>query len=92
MSTSCGCLSRGSLKKITPSISPRVTIAPISAPKHLQDLAGWIEHGFYSDGRQKELVEQIKALDPEASIIWGSVSRLEKQLEELEETFKTKEK
>ena len=56
----------------------------ISAPKHLQDLAGWIEDGFYSDGRQKELVEQIKALDPEASIIWGSVSRLEKQLEELE--------
>ena len=63
----------------------------ISAPKHLQDLAGWIEHGFYSDGRQKELVEQIKALDPEASIIWGSVSRLEKQLEELEETFNTEE-
>ena len=62
----------------------------ISAPKHLQDLAGWIEDGFYSDGRQKELVEQIKALDPEASIIWGSVSRLEKQLEELEETFNTK--
>jgi hypothetical protein len=56
----------------------------IHGPKHLQDLAGWIEHGFYSDGRQKELVEQIKALDPEASIIWGSVSRLEKQLEELE--------
>ena len=62
----------------------------IHAPKHLQDLADWIEDGFYSDGRQKELVEQIKALDPEASIIWGSVSRLEKQLEELEETFNTK--
>ena len=62
----------------------------IHAPKHLQDLAGWIEHGFYSDGRQKELVEQIKALDPEASIMWGSVERFEKQLEELEETFKTK--
>ena len=56
----------------------------IVAPKHLQDLAGWIEHGFYSDGRQKELVEQIKALDPEASIMWGSVERFEKQLEELE--------
>ena len=56
----------------------------ISAPKHLQDLAGWIEDGFYSDGRQRELVEQILALDPEASIIWGSVSRLEKQLEALE--------
>jgi hypothetical protein len=38
------------------------------------------------------LVEQIKALDPEASIIWGSVARLEKQLEELEETFNTKER
>ena len=56
----------------------------IHAPKHLQDLAGWIEDGFYSDGRQKELVEQIKALDPEASIMWGSVERFEKQLEELE--------
>lgn len=56
----------------------------ISAPKHLQDLASWIEHGFYSDGRQKELVDQIKAIDPNASIIWGSIERLEKQLEELE--------
>jgi hypothetical protein len=44
----------------------------------------WIEHGFYSDGRQKELVEQIKALDPDASIIWGSIERFEKQLAELE--------
>jgi len=56
----------------------------ISAPKHLQDLASWIEAGFYSDGRQKELVDQIKAIDADASIIWGSISRLEKQLEELE--------
>jgi hypothetical protein len=64
----------------------------IHAPKHLQDLAGWIEDGFYSDGRQKELVEQIKALDPDASIIWGSIERFEKQLEELEETFNTKER
>ncbi len=56
----------------------------ISAPKHLQDLSGWIEDGFYSDGRQKELVEQILKLDPDASIIWGSVERFEKQLKELE--------
>ena len=56
----------------------------ISGPKHLQDLASWIERGFYSDGRQKELVDQIKAIDPDAGIIWGSVSRLEEQLEELE--------
>jgi hypothetical protein len=58
----------------------------ISAPKHLQDLAHDIEHGFYSRGRQNELVEQIKALDPDASIIWGSIERFEKQLEELEES------
>ena len=60
----------------------------IVAPKHLQDLAGWIEDGFYSRGRQNELVEQIKALDPDASIIWGSIERFEKQLEELEEGLK----
>ena len=62
----------------------------IVAPKHLQDLAGWIEHGFYSDGRQKELVEQIKEIDPNASIIWGSVQRLEEQLEELQNTNEIK--
>lgn len=56
----------------------------LAAPKHLQRLASWIEDGFYSDGRQKELVEQIKALDPNAFIVWGSVERLEEQLEELE--------
>ena len=56
----------------------------IVGPKHLQDLSGWIEEGFYSKGRQEELVEQIKAIDPEASIMWGSVERLIKQLEELE--------
>lgn len=61
----------------------------IHAPAHLQDLADWIETGFYSSGRQKELVEEIKALDPNASIIWGSISRLEEQLEELENKQKS---
>lgn len=56
----------------------------IAAPKHLQDLADDIERGFYSRGRQNELVEQILAIDPNASIIWGNVSRLEEQLEELQ--------
>jgi hypothetical protein len=55
----------------------------ITAPQHLQNLADDIERGYYSRGRQKELVEQIKKLDPNASIIWGSVKRLEKQFEEL---------
>ena len=56
----------------------------IHGPKHLQDLADDIEHGFYSRGRQSELVDQIKAIDPDASIIWGSIERFEKELEELE--------
>ena len=56
----------------------------IHAPKHLQDLSMWIEDGFYSKGKQEELVEQIKTIDPDASIMWGSIKRLEEQLEKLE--------
>jgi hypothetical protein len=56
----------------------------ISGPDHLQELASAIEDRFYSTGRQKELVKQIKAIDPNASIIWGNIERLEKKLEELE--------
>jgi hypothetical protein len=56
----------------------------IHAPEHIQNLANDIERGFYSRGRQNELVEKIKAIDPNANIIWGSIDRLEKQLEELE--------
>jgi hypothetical protein len=58
----------------------------ISGPKHLQDLADAIENKVYRNGREEELVEQIKKLDPNASIIWGSIERLEKQLEDLENT------
>jgi hypothetical protein len=61
----------------------------IHAPKHLQDLADDIEHGFYSRGRQEELVAEIKKLDANASIIWGSIERLEKQLNELENKTET---
>lgn len=64
----------------------------IYAPHHLQVLASAIEHEFYSRGRQKELVKQIKEIDPNASIIWGSTKRLEEQLQNLLETFNTKEK
>jgi len=55
----------------------------IIGPKHLQDLADDIEDGFYSRGKQQELVDEIKKLDSKASIIWGSIERLEKQLEKL---------
>ena len=64
----------------------------ISGPNHLQNLADDIEYGYYSRGRQEELVEQILKLDPNASIIWGSIERFEKQLEELEQTFNTNDK
>ena len=56
----------------------------IHGPEHLQELASAIEDRFYSRGRQTELVEQIKAINPKANPIWGSISRLEKELEELE--------
>ena len=56
----------------------------IGAPKHLQDLADDIEHGFYSRGAQEELVKAILEINPTASIIWGSVDRLKKQLDKLE--------
>jgi len=60
----------------------------ISGPIHLNELAYGIEERFYKTGRCNELVEEIKKLDSNASIVWGSVSRLEKQLEELENKIK----
>ena len=56
----------------------------IHGPNHLQNLADDIESGFYDRGKQEELVEQIKAIDPNANILWGSIDRLAKQLEDLE--------
>ena len=64
----------------------------IHGPKHLQDLADNIEDGFYSRGKQEELVAEIKALDPNASIIWGSIERFEKQLETLEAEKENRDK
>ena len=64
----------------------------IHAPEHLQNLAEDIEHGFYSRGRQKEIVDQIKELDPNAHIIWGNIGWLEKQLETLEGEKENREK
>jgi hypothetical protein len=63
----------------------------ITAPKHLQNLASDIEHGFYSRGKQKELVAQILELDPNAPIIGGSIELFEAQLEELERKLENKE-
>jgi hypothetical protein len=63
----------------------------ITAPKHLQNLASDIESGFYSRGKQKELVAQILELDPNAPITWGSIELFEAQLEELERKLENKE-
>jgi hypothetical protein len=57
----------------------------ISAPSHLQSLSNGIESQFFKEGKENELVEQIKAIDPNANIIGGSIERLQKQLNELEE-------
>ena len=55
----------------------------ISAPEHLNNLAHAIEKEYFSLGRQKELVEQIKKLDPNARIILGDVNTLVKQYNDL---------
>jgi hypothetical protein len=49
-------------------------------------LADYIEAGYYSKGRQEELVGQIKAIDPDANIVWGSVDRLVDQLNRLRDS------
>jgi hypothetical protein len=59
----------------------------ISAPRYLQDLADAIEYKVYSLGRQDELVEEILSLDPNASIIRGSATRLGEQLIELKKSL-----
>lgn len=52
----------------------------IHAPKYLQDLADAIEYKFYQNGREEELLEEIKRLDPSANPIRGSISYLEEEL------------
>lgn len=57
----------------------------VYGPTHINELAQAIESSFYMRGRCNELADEIRKLDPEARIIWGSVERLEKQLIELQE-------
>ena len=58
----------------------------ISAPEHLQDLAGWIEQGYYNEGYRAKLMRDIAMYepDPDAKIIFSDIKHLEEQLEELE--------
>ena len=57
----------------------------IHAPKYLQDLADDIESGYYDRGRQQELLEEIKRLDPNANPIMGSIKHLTEVLDKLEQ-------
>lgn len=62
----------------------------LSCPQHLQELSDAIEEGFYKRGRQEEMIEAIKRLDPTAKITNTNLQSLEKQLSDLvKETEKT---
>jgi hypothetical protein len=52
----------------------------------MQDLADAIEHKVYSDGRRKDLADQIKDLDPKTKYDSGySIDSLRNELDRLEE-------
>jgi len=62
----------------------------ISAPKYLQDLADAIEYKFYQNGREEELLQEIKKINPSANPTRGSISHLEEILLKLKQDGCTK--
>ena len=72
----------------------------ISGPDHLQNLADWIEQGYYNEGYRAKLMRDIAMYepDPDAEIVFSDIKHLEEQLQDLkdkeyfDETFNTKEK
>ena len=56
----------------------------ISGPEHLQNLASWIEKGYYKKGYQNELIQKIKEIDPNAKVNYINTEYLEKQLAEMD--------
>jgi hypothetical protein len=57
----------------------------IRGTEEMLDLADAIEHKFYSDGRRKELADQIKELDPKTKYDKGySIDSLRNELNRLE--------
>lgn len=57
----------------------------ISGPEHLVNLSSAIEQDYYSRGRQDEIEKKIKKLDPNFTVIRGSVDNLIKQYNNLVE-------
>ena len=71
----------------------------ISGTEQMQNLARWIEQGYYKEGYRAKLMRDIAMYepDPDAEIIFSDIEHLEEQLEMLQnkeedETFNTKEK
>lgn len=62
----------------------------IHGPKYLQDLADAIEYKYYQNGREEELLEEIKKINPSANPIRGSISHLEEMLLKLKQNGSTK--
>ena len=62
----------------------------VAAPEHLQDLAMWIESGFYNRGYEEDLIRQIKELSPDYPIVRGSINWLKEQLEDIQNGKKEK--
>lgn len=63
----------------------------IHAPKHLQDLADDIEHGFYHRGYKQELIDELKQLNPDAKPSWN-IEEIKEQIEIEEQKLENKEK
>ena len=71
----------------------------ISGTEQMQNLARWIEQGYYKEGYRAKLMRDIAMYepDPDAEIVLSDIEHLEEQLEKLrnkeeDETFNTKEK
>ena len=62
----------------------------IHGPKYLQDLADAIEYKYYQNGREEELLEEIKKISPSANPTRGSISHLEEILLKLKQDGCTK--
>jgi hypothetical protein len=63
----------------------------IHAPKHLQDLADDIEHGFYHRGYKQELIDELKQLNPDVKPSWN-IEEIKEQIEIEEQKLENKEK
>lgn len=55
----------------------------VASPEYIQTLVSAIESKYYNDGVEKDLIEEILSLDPNANPIRGSIKMLKEELEKL---------